>query len=98
MPSLSVGAGKPPNGDRPVPDRLEGLLARLLTDRAFRTRFVRDPLAVAAQEGLSPEECRAAAKMPVQDLQTAARSFEYKRDAKRRRGARSWIGTWFGRG
>jgi len=81
-----------------MPDRLEGLLARLLTDRAFRERFVSDPAAVAAQAGLSPEECRAAAKMSVQDVQTAARSFEYKRDAQRRRSARSWIGTRFGRG
>ena len=63
-------------------DRLERFMARLLTDRAFREKFLADPLATGAGEGLSPEQCRAVAAMPVNDLQVAARSYAHKRGSK----------------
>ena len=65
---------------------IERLMARLLTDRALRERFVADPAAVARDGGLSPQEADAITRMPVADLLTAARSYDLKRDAKRRRG------------
>ena len=61
---------------------IERFLARLLTDRAFRERFVADRINVAQQEGLSRAEAQAMAAMPVQDLRTAARSYQHKRDSK----------------
>jgi hypothetical protein len=68
---------------------VERLLARLLTDRALRERFLADPADVAREEGLSPEEAEAVALMPAQDLCTAARSYQHKREANaRQRGAR----------
>jgi len=76
---------------------LESLLARLLTDDAFRRQFLRDPAAVAKQAGLSAEECTAVAAMPLQDLKTAARSFGRKRAAKRRYGGRAWWTSWIAR-
>ncbi len=77
--------------------RLESLLARLLTDDAFRRQFQRDPAAVAKQAGLSAEECAAVAAMPMQDLKTAAWSFGHKRAAKRRYRARAWWTNWIAR-
>jgi hypothetical protein len=75
---------------------VERLLARLLTDHTFRERFLADPAGVARQEGLSPEEAGAVARMRAQDLRTAARSYEHKREANaRQRGARrlrDWLG------
>jgi hypothetical protein len=62
---------------------VERFLARLMTERELRERFVADALAVARQEGLSPQEAEAAARIPKQDLLTAARSFAHKRNAKR---------------
>jgi len=44
---------------------------------------------------LSPEEVEAMARMPVQDLRTAARSYQHKRDATAQRGARKWLLDWF---
>ena len=73
---------------------LERLLARLLTDRAFLERFLADPIDMARHEGLSPEEAQAVAAMPVQDLRTAARSYQQKRDSKVRRGGRNWLIGW----
>jgi hypothetical protein len=64
---------------------VERLMARLLTDRALRERFVADPASVARESGLSPQEAAAIASMPVADLRTAARSYDAKRAAKRRR-------------
>jgi hypothetical protein len=72
--------------------RLEEFLARLLTDPELRRRFVADAAMVAVEHGLSPDECRAVAMMSAQDLATAARSFEHKRNAKAKR--RGW---WFKR-
>jgi hypothetical protein len=69
--------------------RVERFLARLMTEAELRDRFVADAVGVARQEGLTPAEAEAAAKVPMQDLLTAARSFEYKRSAKRRR-SRGW--------
>ena len=73
---------------------VERFLARLLTDRAFRERFVADRINVARQEGLSPEEAQAMAAMPVQNLRTAARSYQHKRDAKVSRGGRGRLMNW----
>jgi hypothetical protein len=73
---------------------IERFLARLLTDRAFRERFVADRINVAQQEGLSTAEAQAMAAMPVQDLRTAARSYQHKRDAKVARGGRGRLMIW----
>ena len=73
---------------------IERFLARLLTDRAFRERFVADRINVAQQEGLSRAEAQAMAAMPVQDLRTAARSYQHKRDAKVARGGRGRLMIW----
>jgi len=78
-------------------DRIEGFLARLLTDDAFRRQFRADPAAIATREGLSAEDCAAIAAMPVEDLETAAASFAHKREAKRRHGKRSWMDALMGR-
>jgi hypothetical protein len=74
--------------------RVERFLARLMTERELRDRFVADAVEVAKQEGLTPAEAEAAAKISIQDLLTAARSFEYKRNAKRRRGPRWSMLNW----
>jgi Aromatic-ring-opening dioxygenase LigAB, LigA subunit len=63
---------------------VERLMARLMTDRALRERFVADPAAVARESGLSPQEAEAIGKIPVADLLTAARSYDFKRAAKHR--------------
>ena len=73
---------------------LERFLARLLTDGAFRERFLADPVDVARQQGLTAEEAQAVAAMPVQDLRTAARSYQHKRDSKIWRGRRNWLMDW----
>ena len=74
---------------------VERLLARLLTDRAFRQRFLAEPMRIAREEGLSDAEAKAAAEMSVQDLQTAARSYQHKRDLKVYRRPRGWLTGWF---
>ncbi|HEV2988985.1 MAG TPA: hypothetical protein VG759_11120 [Candidatus Angelobacter sp.] len=61
---------------------VERLLARLYADSHIRERFLMDPEKICAQHGLSPDECRAMAMMLAQDLQTASRSFERKRNLK----------------
>lgn len=75
-------------------EKVEIFLARLFVDRTLRERFLLDPEGVAGQHGLSAQECRSVAAMPVQDLQTAARSFERKRCLKKQAGyaarARRW--------
>jgi hypothetical protein len=63
---------------------VERLLARLLTDRGLRERFVADPARVAMEAGLSPEEADGVARLPVPDLRTAARSYEHKRNARQK--------------
>jgi hypothetical protein len=76
---------------------VERLLARLMTERELRERFVSDARGVATQEGLSPDEAEAVARLPTQDLLTAARSLEHKRNAKRERDGRwrllGWLRT-----
>jgi putative modified peptide len=74
---------------------VERLLARLLTDRAFRQRFLAEPARIAHEEGLSESEAKAAAEMCVQDLQSAARSYQHKRDLKAQSRARNWLTGWF---
>jgi hypothetical protein len=76
--------------------KLEQVMARLFTDRDFREAFLADPVTVGAREGLSAEQCRAAAAMPVGDVRRAARSYEYKRgDGMPRR--KSWLRQVLGR-
>jgi len=74
---------------------VERLLARLLTDKTFRQRFLAEPTRIAREEGLSDAEAKAAAEMSVQDLQTAARSYQHKRDLKVHHRPRSWLTGWF---
>jgi pantoate kinase len=74
---------------------VERFLARLLTDPAFRERFLAEPAAVASQAGLSPEETQAVAAIPAQDLRTAARSYQHKRDSKVQRDRSHWLIDWF---
>jgi hypothetical protein len=63
-------------------DRLERFMARLYTDRGLRNAFVADPAATGVREGLSEEQCRAVAAIPLDHLQRAARSYEHKRGGK----------------
>jgi hypothetical protein len=73
---------------------VEALLARLLTDRQLRERFVTDPVRVAVAEGLTAEEAEMIARMPVQDLRAAGRSYEHKRKAKREAARVTWLARW----
>ena len=74
---------------------VERFLARLLTDPGLRERFLADRIGVAKDAGLSPEEAEGVARMPSQNLRTAARSYQHKRAAKVPRGARNWFAAWF---
>jgi hypothetical protein len=73
---------------------VERLMARLVTERALRERFVADARGVAQREGLAPDEADAMARVPIADLLTAARSYEYKRAAKPRRRGWSLLSWW----
>jgi len=75
---------------------VERLMARLLTDRAWRERFLADPAGVAQENGLSPQEAEAFTRIPVPDLLTAARSYEAKRGSKRRHGWKHSVLNWLG--
>jgi hypothetical protein len=72
---------------------VERLLARLLTDRDLRERFVADPARIAIAEGLSAEEAEMIARMPVQDLYAAGRSYDHKREAMRK-APETWFARW----
>jgi pantoate kinase len=74
---------------------VERFLARLLTDPGLRERFLADRSGIAKEAGLSPEEAEAMARMPSQDLRTAARSYQHKRDANGPPRGRNWIIDWF---
>jgi hypothetical protein len=75
---------------------VERFLARLLADRGFCERFLAAPIDVARNEGLSPQEAEAVARMPMQNLRTAARSYQHKRKTSARRGgAHRWWANWF---
>jgi hypothetical protein len=73
---------------------VERLLARLLTDRELRERFIADPERIAVAEGLSAEEAELIARMPEQDLRAAGRSYEHKRKAKGGVARRRWFARW----
>ncbi len=79
----------------PMHADVERLMAQLLTDRALRERFITDPAAVAREGGLSPQEAEAAAKIPIADLLTAARSYDFKRAAKSRDGRPHRLLAWW---
>jgi anti-sigma-K factor RskA len=74
---------------------IENLMARLLTDRALRERFRDDPAAVANEAGLSAPETEAMCRISVQDLFTAARTYEHKRSMKRRRSLKHRMLDWW---
>jgi hypothetical protein len=78
-------------------DRLERVMARLLSDAEFRQRFRTDPHTAAAEEGLSSEAVAAMAAISLPDLETAARGYASQRRAKREQGRRSWLKRLFGR-
>jgi hypothetical protein len=73
---------------------IETLMARLLTDRALRERFAIDPAAVAREAGLSQLEAEGIARISVEDLFTAARSYEHKRNAARPSGWKHRLLGW----
>jgi len=75
---------------------VERFLARLLTDRGFRERFLAAPADVARSEGLTPEEAEAVARMPARAIRTAARSYQHKRESSAAAGARNWWANWLG--
>ena len=74
---------------------VERLLARLLTDRGLRERFIADPARVAIDAGLSPEEADDVGRLPVPDLHTAARSYEHKRNARQKAVRGNLLTRWF---
>ena len=57
----------------------EQFLAALYTDEPFRQRFMRDPRATALGAGLSADDAEELARMDLEALRLAARSFEKKR-------------------
>jgi hypothetical protein len=63
----------------------EQYLAKLYTDAEARAKFLSNPGAAAAAEGMTPEECEALARIDVAGLELAARSFARKREQKERR-------------
>jgi hypothetical protein len=75
----------------PMQADVERLLARLLTDGELRERFIADPARIAIAEGLSAEEAEMIARMPVQDLRTAGRSYEHKRKTKGGVAHKAWF-------
>ena len=74
---------------------VERFLARLLTDRDLRERFAVDPLRVGLAEGLGPDDAEMIARMPVQDLRIAGRSYDRKRNEVRKGAGRTWFAGWF---
>src|SRR5579864_7415420 len=63
-------------------DDVERLLAQLLVDSDLRERFLLDPKGTPQVYGLSADECSAMAAISAPSLETAARSYERKRDLK----------------
>ena len=57
----------------------EQFLAALYTDEAFRARFVSDPYATAIAAGMPEDDAHELARIDMEALRLAARSFEKKR-------------------
>jgi len=57
----------------------EQFLAALYTDEAFRSRFIDDPRTTALAAGLPEEDADELARMDMESLRLAARSFAKKR-------------------
>jgi hypothetical protein len=57
----------------------EQFLAALYTDDAFRARFIADPRTTALAAGLPEDDARELARMDMEALRLAARSFAKKR-------------------
>jgi hypothetical protein len=70
--------------------RFERFLAGLYVDDDLRRRFVADPRAIAAAEGLGVQEIEALANIDMTGLELAARSYTAKRDGMTMRSAGSW--------
>src|SRR5262249_50282422 len=64
---------------RSAQDDIAPFLAALYTDQSFRDRFVRDARTAALDAGLSEDEVRELARMDMESLRLAARSFAKKR-------------------
>ena len=60
----------------------EQFLAALYTDDAFRERFTRDPRTTARNAGLSDDDAGELARMDMEALRLAARSFAKKRSSR----------------
>ena len=60
----------------------EQFLAALYTDDALRARFTTDPRATALAAGLTEDDAQELARIDMEALQLAARSFAKKRDVK----------------
>jgi hypothetical protein len=65
-------------GAGPVQADVERFWVRLLTDKELRARFFADPVTVATEHGLSPDERDAMLAVSRQDLMTAGRSYAHK--------------------
>ena len=59
----------------------EQFLAALYTDEAARARFIDDPYGMALSAGLSDDDAREVARIDLEALRLAARSFDRKRRA-----------------
>jgi hypothetical protein len=63
---------------------LEAFLARLYVDAKMRARFRAEPKRVAAEAGLSEEDCESLKNIDWVGLALASRSFERKRSLKKK--------------
>jgi hypothetical protein len=61
----------------------EQFVAALYTDAALRERFIADAGNTALAAGLSSDDAEELARMDMESLRLAARSFEKKRAAKK---------------
>ena len=60
----------------------EAFLARIYTEDAARSEFLRDPVGAARRAGLTNAECEALAKIDREGLAMAAESFARKREKR----------------
>jgi len=72
--------------------QFEAFLARLYTDAAVRTRFLRDREGEARAAGLSAEQVESLAELDADALEAAAVSFARKREQKKAHTKRRWFG------
>lgn len=70
----------------------EAFLARIYTDAAARTRFLRDREGEARAAGLSAEQVESVKGLDAEALEAAAVSFARKREHKKAHAKRRWFG------